>query len=365
MKNSVCIYIHWPWCESICKYCDYYKFKRDKNINYLNIYNCFIRDLKVLEKYFYDKAITSIHIGGGSPSIMNVELLRKLLEYIYNKYQITENLEVSIESNPEDILNKKLIEYKNIGINRLNLGVQSFSNSVLHFLGRNHDKKKAISSIFNSSNHFENTGIDLIYGLPGQDKNAFENQIIFARELPIKHISFYEFEYKNKIKNNFFSKKNKELLEEKKFFLYEINSFSIKGYQSQYNISVLGMNNYIGIGPSAHGRILKENNYIKVRNSKILKEWSNPKINPYKKRILSKTNALEEFLLLGLSKSEGIYIKKLEELTNYETSKYINFKNIAALKEKKLIFEESGRLFLNHKGMFLINSIISNLLVAS
>ncbi len=362
MKDSTCIYIHWPWCKSICRYCDYYKLKKKGEIDSIDIYNCFIRDLKVLEKYFYNNTIASIHIGGGSPSIMKTRLLRNILEFIYKNYKIKKNIEVSLEANPEDILYKKLKEYKNMGINRLNIGVQSFSDYVLNFLGRNHDKKQAISSIFKSSEYFENTGIDLIYGIPGEIKEKFENQLIFTRELPIKHISIYEFEYQSNFKKNYFLSKYKAILEEKNFFLYELNSFSIKGYESLYNESVLGMNNYIGIGPSSHSRVCKESNFIKLRNTKNIKKWSNPKVNNYKKEILSKVNAIEEFLLLGLSKSDGISIEKLEKLSDNETTKYINIKNINALKKRKLLMEKKGRLFLNDRGMLLINSIIANVI---
>ena len=127
MKNSVCIYIHWPWCTKLCKYCDFYRFKKIKDLNYEKLYGCFIRDLKVLEKYLCKSSIASIHVGGGTPSIMKNKLLVKILEYIYKKYEIKKNIEVSLEANPEDINHQKLKEYKDIGVNRISLGVQSFS----------------------------------------------------------------------------------------------------------------------------------------------------------------------------------------------------------------------------------------------
>ena len=100
MKNNICIYIHWPWCDKICKYCDYYKFKQNKIISNKEIYNCFVRDLSVLEEYLYKKTLVSVHIGGGTPSIMNSELLAKILEYISKKYKAKKSIEVSIEANP-------------------------------------------------------------------------------------------------------------------------------------------------------------------------------------------------------------------------------------------------------------------------
>ena len=371
MKNNICIYIHWPWCNNICKYCDYYKFKNIKSIHYKTIFDSYVRDLKVLEEYFYDKPITSIHVGGGTPSIMENCLLENILEYIFKKNTIAKNLEVSLEANPDDITCKKLKKYKDIGVNRLSIGVQSFSNETLKYLGRTHNKEQAINSVLNGAEYLKNIGIDLISNTPLFKKNDFENQLIFARELPIKHISIYEFYYQNISKEfgvldkKYLLKNYKKILEEKKFFLYEINSFSKARYKSRYNSSVMGMKNYIGIGPSSQGRVCKESYFIKLKNTKNLTKWMNPNINPYQKRVLSKENAIEEFLLLGLSKSEGISIKELLKLTNHEVSKYIDLKNISILKKKKLLFEDKNRLFLNEKGMLLINSILSNILLTS
>jgi Coproporphyrinogen III oxidase and related Fe-S oxidoreductases len=190
---------------------------------------------------------------------MKSKLLEKIFEYIYKKYKIKKNLEVCLEANPEDINYQKLKEYKDIGINRINLGVQSFSDNDLNFLGRNHNKEQALRSIWEASEYFSNIGIDLITGIPSLKKNSFNNQLIVATELPIKHISIYEFSYKNKemeaFETSYSLKKYSEILKEKKFFLYEINSFSIRGYESTYNKSVLGMDNYIGLGPSAYSRL--------------------------------------------------------------------------------------------------------------
>ena len=121
--------------------------------------------------------------------------------------------------------------------------------------------------------------------------NTFEKQLVYASQLPIKHISIYEFQYKNTekrfLEKDYSLREYKKILEEKKFFLYEINSFSKKGYQSRYNKSVLGMKNYVGIGPSAHGRVHVENNFFMLKNTRNLKRWLSPEINPYRKEILS------------------------------------------------------------------------------
>ncbi len=369
MKNSVCIYIHWPWCNNICKYCDFYKFKKIKNLNSKELYKCFIRDLKVLEKYTYTSSIASIHVGGGTPSIMKSKLLEKIFEYISKKYVIKENAEVCIETNPEDINHQKLREYKDIGINRISLGVQSFSEHDLNFLGRRHNKEQALKSIWMASEYFSNISLDLICSIPSLKKNSFYNQLILAKELPIKHISIYEFNYKNReietFGNNYSLKKARKILKTRNFFLYETNSFSIRGYESIYNKSVLGMDDYIGIGPSAFSRLLRNRRFIKYKNTKNILNWLGTQTNLYKEEVMSKKKALEEFLFLGLSKFDGVSFEKFEKLTGYKAKKYINMKNFDSLKRNNLLFEKEGMIFLKEKGMLLINSILSTMLEKS
>ena len=200
MENNICIYIHWPWCKNICHYCDFYKFKIFSNLNYQEIIKCYIRDLKILEKYTSNKTIISLCIGGGSPSVIKKVLLQNLKEYIFKNYKLSNKLEFSLEANPEDINKKKLKEYRNLGVNRICIGIQSFSNDELKLLGRKYTKNQAVNSILKSSDYFDNIGIDLIFGIPTSNRENFEKQLYFSIELPVKHISVYEFDFANKKK---------------------------------------------------------------------------------------------------------------------------------------------------------------------
>ena len=123
------------------------------------------------------------------------------------------------------------------------------------------------------------------------------------------------------------------------------------------------MKNYIGIGPSAHGRVIENNTVIRIRNTKILKYWLNSNKNTFQQEILNKEKKIEELLMLGLSKSDGISIKELIEATDNNVSKYINKKNISNLKKSNILFHKKGRLFLNSKGMLVINNIVSKIVV--
>ena len=368
MINSISFYIHWPWCDYICNFCDFYKFKTDKKINYERVFNCYIRDFESLKPFILNKKIISINIGGGSPSNIKNYILNKIIKYITNNFKISNSLEISIEANPDDITESKLKAYKKIGINRICIGVQSFDNDDLKFLGRKYRKRKAINTIFKASAYFKNIGIDLIYGIPGSNKERFQKQLYFSRELPIKHISLYEFNFQNKKSENFtelksFFRNNKEILERKKFSLYDLHNFSIDGYQSVYNNAVLEMKDYLGIGPSAHGRIKKKDLIIKINNTSSLENWLNPSINSYSQRILSTKDRIEELLLLGLTKSKGVSMSQIQKVTRNNLSKYIDQKKINILEKNKFLILKKGRLVLTLKGLLVLNSIVSNILV--
>ena len=340
MKNNICIYIHWPWCRSVCNYCDYYKDKLLENLKHNVIYNSYVRDLEVLKYYALKKKIISINIGGGSPSIMDKNLLKKIIKYIFVNFRVSKQIEISIEVNPEDVTKEKLREYKGIGINRICIGIQSFSDKELQFLGRQYGKLTAVNSILQSSYFFDNIAIDLLYGIPGSKVKGFEKQLYLSRNLPVKHISLYEFDYQHIKKPlyiediNFF-KRNKEILEEKKFIFYEMNSFSIRNFQSKYNVSVLDMKSFFGIGPSSYSRIIHNNAMIKLKNTRNLRHWM---------------NSVQD-------------TSELKKVTNGSLADYVNEKNIEKLERARILCKKKGRLFLNIKGMLLINNIVSKILV--
>ena len=368
MKNNTCVYIHWPWCRNICNYCDYYKYKSLGNLKNNIIYNAYLRDLKILKYYALKKKIVSINIGGGSPSIMDIDLLRKIIQYILSNFQIYPNVEISIEINPEDITVEMLQEYKKIGINRVCLGIQSFSDTELQFLGRQYDKVTAINSILESSYYFDNVAIDLLYGIPGSNLESFEKNLYLSRDLPIKHISLNEFDYQDMSKPMYvrdisFLNNNKEILKEKKFIFYEISSFCKKNFQSKYNVSVLDMKSFFGIGPSSYSRMIQNNDVIKLRNTSNLVNWMNSQEDTFIKETMRPAEIIEEFLLLGLYKCNGIKIEELKKITNGSLYKYINAKNIEQLEKNNFLYIKKGRLFLSTRGMLLINTIVSKVLI--
>lgn len=228
------------------------------------------KELIERKNYLRGKQISSIYFGGGTPSILSSSEINNFLTNIYKIYKVNEDAEITIECNPDDLTEAKLLSYKKMGINRLSIGVQSFHDSDLKFMNRSHSSKEAIDSIrLAKAIGFENLTIDLIYGLPNQTLREWKNNLHTMFSLDIQHFSAYSLTVEDKTALHYLVKNKKvELLSDERiisqfnllqeeakehgFIHYEISNFGFEGYFSKHNIAYWRGGGYIGIGPSAH-----------------------------------------------------------------------------------------------------------------
>mgnify|MGYP001190789452 FL=1 len=308
------------------------------------------------EQYLKNQQVSSIYFGGGTPSVLNPSAIKSLIEKIYKTYQIKNSAEITIECNPEDLTESKLQAYKNIGINRLSIGVQSFNDTDLKFMNRSHSTKEAIQSIYLAKKiGFTNITIDLIYGLPNQGLKDWEYNLETMLSLNIQHFSAYMLTVEKKtmlhhlIKNNKIQELNDnkiialfELLQKKAkksgFIQYEISNFGKKGFFSKHNTSYWNNENYLGVGPSAHSYNGISRRWNVASNTKYI---SNIKNNlPYFD--LEKLNSDEKYneyiytslrTIWGIDKNvlktkhgEKKMSHFLNEIKKWEIKKYVNYK---------------------------------------
>ncbi|NVO04427.1 MAG: radical SAM family heme chaperone HemW, partial [Bacteroidetes bacterium] len=246
------IYIHIPFCRKACNYCNFHFSVSKKN---MDVYaDAVLKEISLRKNYISDsEKINTIYFGGGTPSMMDSESISKIIEKIFQKFQVSNNPEITIECNPEDLTKEKLIEFKKIKINRLSIGIQSFSDVDLEYLGRNHSAAKAIESIhLAKESGFENLTIDLIYGIPTLNSKQWEENIKIAFNLGIPHISAYclTVEDKTILKHLISNKKRKEindneavknfknlmkLMSSNDYNHYEISNFAKTGFESKHN----------------------------------------------------------------------------------------------------------------------------------
>ena len=380
--RDISLYIHYPFCISKCPYCDfnsYCNIKIDENI----LLNAYFNEIEFYKKYLIDKNIKTIYFGGGTPSLMSINFLDKIFNKINNLYKINKNCEITIEANPNSISIEKMISFKNIGINRISIGIQSLYDNILKFLGRTHNRIEAINSIKNAEKVFKDRySIDLIYTRPNQKLEDWKKELEEAINLSPFHISIYQLIiekgtkfYKNKIElpnedeSIKFYNWSKNFLNKNNLKFYEISNFAKKGYESKHNLVYWNSGEWIGIGAGAHSRINYNNKRYAIQNIKLPIKWLNKSLK-YKngisiKNLLNNKEIIEEFILMGLRIKNGINIKNLQKniSCNNNLYKILNYKNIKILEFNKLLKSNEKNIKLTNKGFLLLNSIIDKLLL--
>ena len=321
------LYIHYPWCLKKCPYCDFNSHDSEVQDGYVK---ALLKDLDEDLKYVQQREISSIFIGGGTPSLMNVKEVNDLFIGLNDRLDFASNIEITLEANPGTFEVDRFAEYRNVGINRLSIGVQSFNDKQLKFLGRIHSASEAQNAIVEAQNvGFENLNIDLMYGLMGQSIDECMNDITTAITLNPSHISFYQLTLEP---NTLFSKfppslpsddyiwkvgkRGSELLNKKGFHQYEVSAYS--AIPSKHNMNYWEFGDYIGIGAGAHGKItdVASNKIMRTLKMKSPKDYL---LSVRKNKQTSSAKAVEnlsfEFMLNSLRLIDGFDPKLYESRT--------------------------------------------------
>jgi len=323
----VSLYIHYPWCVKKCPYCDFNSHEGDPQANYIA---ALIRDLDFDLKYLQNRQIHSIFIGGGTPSLMSVDDARELFKGLRERLSIPKNIEITLEANPGTFDANKFAQFRELGINRLSIGVQSFNNKNLEFLGRIHNSEEAIQAIGEAQKvGFENINIDLMYGLKDQTTELCIKDLSCAIELQPNHISFYQLTLEA---NTLFAKyppklpteddiwemgeKGASILENGGFEQYEISAYGKT--HSHHNINYWEFGDYIGIGAGAHGKItdIKAKKVFRTLKSKSPRDYLNQfQRNGSESSIKIVDNITFEFMLNSLRLKDGFNVELFETRT--------------------------------------------------
>lgn len=326
-NKEISIYIHIPFCDGKCYYCNFCSGKfekyKDKYFEFL------INEIQSKSLEFKDCSIKSVYLGGGTPSSVETLYIQNIANTLKNNYNILYDCEFTIEANPCSVTEDKLIKYKELGINRISFGVQSLDDNLLSLVGRRHTANQAISAIRLAKKcGFTNISADLLIGIPNQIKTQLSNSLKKLVALDITHISTYMLmiEDDTKIKQMYDSKKydfpsdddcvdmyNDTLnyLEKNGFHRYEISNFSKSKFESKHNLNYWELGEYIGFGISAHSFL----NNRRIANASTFKEYFS-----FKKDIenISKDEAVEEYIMLGLRTSRGIDCELLKSRYDYD-----------------------------------------------
>ena len=376
---SISIYIHYPFCESKCPYCDFNSYC-NLNIEEEELIKAYLNEIEYYKDIIKDKIIDTIYFGGGTPSLMSEKLLSNIMNKINSLYKINQNCEISLESNPNSINYEKLKSFKDIGINRLSIGVQSLIDRDLKFLGRIHNRNEAIEAINTAQKIFNDKySIDLIYGRPNQNLNEWKEELNEAIQLSPFHISLYQLIiekgtpfYRNKVQtpNEDIATKLYEetnnILEKNNIFQYEISNYTKSGYECKHNLVYWNNGEWVGIGAGAHGRININQKRYSIQNLKKPLNWLDKTLKNKNgisiKNLLLKQEIIEEYLIMGLRIKDGIKIENLQK--NIDCNSFYDIldkENIEFLTKLNLIHANENNIKLTKKGFLLLNSVIEKL----
>lgn len=372
MKN-LALYIHIPFCEKKCYYCDFTSFiKNEANVE--EYINYLLNEMSMYKEKLKEYSIETIFIGGGTPSTIPGKYIHILLDYIYNNFHVSKLKEVTIEINPGTLTYEKAKIYKESGINRISLGVQSLDDKVLEKIGRIHKAKDFFYSYeMLQSLGLNNINVDLMFGLPGQELDKLLRDIKIISSMNITHISyyglilepgtvFYNMYKKGKLElpseevERLMYHKGIELLEERGYKHYEISNISKKGYECMHHNFYWRIKPYLGVGVSSHSNI--EN--VRFWNFSKLNDYYNKLDNESfpveNKEIINKELEIAEYLIMGIRYIDGINIKEFKNRFNLDImdiySKEIN-KHI----QGGLLTQEGPYIKLTEKGLDLSNLV--------
>lgn len=357
------VYIHIPFCESICSYCDFCKFYY--NSNWVEMYLSHLK--KEIETYYQHESIRTLYIGGGTPSSLCLNEFKKLFE-ILAIFDLENCVEFTFECNIENITEEKAKFLKEHGVNRLSIGIQTFHEKYLSFLNRHHTLKEVREKLEMLKRiGFRNLNVDLIYALPGETVEEVKEDLKYFLELEIPHISTYSLMIEPHTILGIQNIKpiDEELdaemyetivqtLKEHGFEHYEISNFSKKGFESKHNLVYWNNKEYYGFGIGASGYI----NHTRYENTT---NW-----NLYQKdtsardsHLLSKNEEIENTFILGFRKIEGIDIH--EFFSQYEKN-LLEFPVIQKLLEEGKLIEENGKIRIFDSYLYISNQILCQLI---
>lgn len=373
-RNMSGIYIHIPFCKQACHYCDFHFSTSLKKKN--EVLLALKKEIELRKDELDNTTIETIYFGGGTPSILEYNEIRDLIDCIYAYFEVSENPEITLEANPDDLSKNQIEHLSRTSINRLSIGIQSFFEEDLKLMNRAHNGLEAQKCLEDAKTHFQNISIDLIYGIPNRTEEHWLANIETALSFDVPHISAYALTVEPKTALAHFISEGKianvddeqaeqqfhllvERLNKNDFVNYEISNFGKEGFFSKNNTAYWQGKPYLGIGPSAHSFDGKKRGWNVRNNSKYIKSLKENKL-PIEYEMLSERDRYNEYIMTGLRTIWGVSLRKIsndfgptfEEYLKKQSEKYV---------QQHLLFWDDEILLATKKGKFLADGIASDL----
>lgn len=368
------IYIHIPFCKQACHYCDFHFSTSLKKSDAMVL--ALAKEIILRKDEFKDEIVETIYFGGGTPSILSSEDLNHLIDEVYANYKVSDNPEITIEANPDDLNDKRVKELAASRVNRLSIGAQSFFEEDLTLMNRAHNANEAKKCLELAVQHFDNISVDLIYGIPGLTNDKWLKNIQVLLDLNISHISSYALTVEHKTALEKMIQKGEipalddgvaheqflmlvDKLEANGFVHYELSNFGKTNYFSRNNSAYWLGKKYIGIGPSAHSYDGVNRSWNISNNSLYIKSIQESKL-PSEVEKLSIIDRYNEYVMTGLRTVWGVSLERIEKEFGKDYLGYLLQNAQRFLDDEKLIIE-SDILKTTKKGKFFCDGIASDL----
>lgn len=376
------VYFHWPFCRKKCPYCDFNSHVRDA-VDQKTWTQSLLTELSWFATQTPKRPVTSIFFGGGTPSLMEPETVAALIDGVAEHFSLSDDIEISLEANPTSAEAQSFAGYRDAGVNRLSMGVQSLRDEALRFLGREHSVSEALKTIELARGIFPNISFDLIYALPDQSLEAWHKDLTEALNLAGDHLSLYQLTiepntgFAGALKRREFELPKDELAEEM-FELtqdlctkaglpaYEISNHARPGFECRHNLTYWRYGHYLGIGPGAHGRVEIGENRQAFEQTKRPEKWLDSVQNSNQgvettSALNDQTERAEELLLMGLRLTEGVWFRNFEAAVGSPIFENISRDKAQMLVKAGFLEVTDYRIRATDKGRFVLNSLLAEL----
>jgi oxygen-independent coproporphyrinogen-3 oxidase len=380
-EEPLAVYIHWPFCRSKCPYCDFNSHVRD-GVEAARWTRALLADLDHHTALAPGREVGSVFFGGGTPSLMPPETVAALLDRVRQHWRVRPDFEVTLEANPNSSEAARFRAFAAAGVNRLSLGVQALDPAALHMLGRLHDRGEAIAAIEHARDSFARFSFDLIYARPGQTLATWRPELDEALALAGEHLSLYQLTVEPGTAFATLARRGELVVPDEELAAalyettqdrlvahglpaYEISNHARPGAECQHNLAYWRYQDYVGIGPGAHGRVSRDGVKYATTQTRLPERWlatvEDKGTGIEEIAAIDRDSTVEEMLMMGLRLTEGIDRARLESIAGRDVDTLLR-RNLAPLVEGGFLTLNGERLAATATGRQRLNAVLAALL---
>ena len=378
LEPGLSVYIHWPFCASKCPYCDFNSHVAEA-VDHERWRRALLAELSHYAEETKGRAVGSVFFGGGTPSRMEPATVAALIAAVRSHWTTGDDLEITLEANPSSAEAGRFRDFRDAGVNRLSLGVQSFRDEALAFLGRGHSSAEAREAIATAAEHFGRFSFDMMYGLPDQSPEDWRRDLGEALGLAGEHLSLYQLTIEPG--TAFYSdgvtaagedtgatlfEITQDVLEGAGLAAYEVSNHARPGAESRHNLNIWRGGDYIGVGPGAHGRLTKDFRTEALHQIHAPERWLQKTEDgghgTAKRRPLGPKIRAEEILMMGLRLKEGISRERFAAITGDGLEQAVGRDGLGRMVEGEFLVADAAGLRVTEAGRLCLNEVLRQLL---